>query len=212
VVALTFDDGPRPEHLSRLLAILDRSHVKATFFFVGVQAEKYPSWVRMTAQAGHEIGNHTYDHLRLPQLPDCDKGPEIGRCQQAIWDITGERPRFVRPPGCELDAATLRAILERGLVVAMYDVNLRDDTPNLSSRAILSSALARVRPGSIILGHSNVEATVDMLPDLISALQARGYRFVTLSELASEATPPRPASAPRGAGSRRAPSARAPRG
>lgn len=188
VIALTLDDGPRPATLDHVLAILARHNVKATFFFTGLQSAKYPELVRKTARQGHEIGNHTYDHLRLPKLSDAEKGAEIDRCEDLLWSITGRRPRFLRPPGGELDRATRRIARAHGLVVAMYDVNLHDDTPGLQPHQELQSALRRIRPGSIVLGHGAVQATLEILPTLISTLQARGYAFVTLSELAEEST------------------------
>jgi peptidoglycan-N-acetylglucosamine deacetylase len=187
VVALTLDDGPRPEAINTVLPILKRYKVKATFFFVGKQAMLYPELVVQTADAGHEIGNHTYDHLRLPKLSDQAKSSEIERCQNLLWSITGKQPLFMRPPGCELDHAARRVARSLGLIVAMYDVNLRDDGKGVDPQQELRSALERVRPGSVILGHSASLSTQAILPELLQTLLDRGYTFVTISELAKEA-------------------------
>jgi peptidoglycan-N-acetylglucosamine deacetylase len=186
VLALTLDDGPRPEAMAQVLPILAQYKVKATFFFVGKQAALYPELVRQVAQAGHEIGNHTYDHLRLPKLSDQKKSSEIDRCENLLWSIIGKEPLFMRPPGCELDRATRRVAHARGVIVAMYDVNLRDDGSGVDPQEELRSALARIRPGSVILGHSASPSTQAILPQLLRALLDRGYTFVTLSELAEE--------------------------
>jgi len=190
LVALTFDDGPRPEAMGKLLDILAQNDVRATFFFTGVMSAQYPKLVKATATAGHEIGNHTFDHYRLPKLSDAEKGQQIDRCENLLQSITGDRPVFLRPPGGELDPATRRIARERGLVVAMYSVNLRDDPGNLNPKLELEYALRRIGPGAVVLGHSSVESTIEMLPELIRALKKRGYTFLTLSELAAATAKP----------------------
>jgi peptidoglycan/xylan/chitin deacetylase (PgdA/CDA1 family) len=184
-VALTFDDGPHPEFTSQLLAVLDFYDVPATFFFVGIQAQKYPHWVKMTNQAGHEIGSHTYDHFRLPKLPREEQVYQIDECQRLVEGLTGVTPRFLRPPGGQYDAQVRELAAERGMVLGLWDVALNDTREGKTVEQMLSTAARKVRSGSVVLAHDGIQATVDMLPELIESLRAQGYEFVTMSELAS---------------------------
>jgi len=184
-VALTFDDGPHPEFTSQLLAVLDFYDVPATFFFVGIQALKYPHWVKMTNQAGHEIGNHTYDHFRLPKLPREEQVYQIDECQRLVEGLIGVTPRFLRPPGGQYDAQVRELATERGMVLGLWDVALNDTREGKTAGQMLSTAARKVRAGSVVMAHDGIQATVDMLPELIESLRAQGYEFVTMSELAA---------------------------
>jgi len=185
-VALTFDDGPHPEFTSQLLAVLEYYDVPATFFYVGVQAQKYPHWVKMTHQAGHEIASQTYDHFRLPKLPREEKIYQIDEYQRLIEGLTGATPRFMRPPGGQVDPETEDLLAERGMVLGMWDVALNDTRDGKTKEQMLSMAKRNIRSGSVVLAHDGIQATVDMLPELIEYLRAQGYEFVTMSELAAE--------------------------
>lgn len=184
-VALTFDDGPHPLFTSQILAVLAYYRVPATFFFTGIQAQKNPQWVRMAHQAGHEIGNHTYDHFRIPKLPRKEQEYQIDEYQRLIQGLTGVTPRFLRPPGGQMDKETQQLIVQRGMIVAMWDVALNDTKVGKSERDLLKTSLKGIRPGSVILAHDGIQSTIDMLPALITTLRAEGYTFVTMSQLAS---------------------------
>ncbi|MCH7472903.1 polysaccharide deacetylase family protein [bacterium] len=183
-VALTFDDGPHPEYTSQLLAVLDFYDVPATFFFVGVQAAKYPHWVKMAHQAGHEIASQTYDHFRMPKLPLEEKIYQIDEYQRLIEGLVGVTPRFLRPPGGQLDEETRELLAKRGMVTALWDVALNDTAAGKTAQELLRTTVRQVRPGSVILAHDGIQATIDTLPRLIEELRARGYEFVTLSDMA----------------------------
>ncbi|MCB1217735.1 polysaccharide deacetylase family protein [bacterium] len=184
-VALTFDDGPHPEYTGQILTILEYYNCPATFFFVGVQTNRYPQWVQMAHQQGHEIASQTYDHFRLPKLPTAEKEYQIDAYQDLIENLTGERPRFLRPPGGQIDDASIELLKKRGMVCAMWDVALNDTHGDKSRDELLDSTLRNVRNGSVILAHDGVQATIDMLPELIERLREEGYELVTMSELAS---------------------------
>ncbi len=184
-VALTFDDGPHPEYTGQILAILDFYNAPATFFFVGVQANKHPQWLQMAHQQGHEIGSQTYDHFRLPKLPPGEKEYQIDAYQDLVEQLTGERPRFLRPPGGQIDDASQKLLNERRMVCAMWDVALNDTHGNKTREELLQHTLDSVQNGSVILAHDGVQATIDMLPELIERLREEGYELVTMSELAS---------------------------
>ncbi len=181
-VALTFDDGPTPDHTERLLAVLHQKNVVATFFVVGERAERHPQLLRRLAGEGHVIGNHTYSHrsmfcfLTPGRLRD-----EINRPQETIERICGVRPRYFRSPvglrhpllGVYLREAGLEYISWK---IRTFDTLLREPRP------ILRRVLEQVAPGDIILMHDSDSAgvTLELLPRMIDELRNRGFEFVTV--------------------------------
>jgi len=181
-IALTFDDGPHPLYTAQLLAILRYYRVPATFFMVGVQAERYTEWVKMVFQEGHEIGNHTYDHFRLVNLPYDEQVYQIEAFQELIHKITGVYPRFLRPPGGQFDRATVELMNKNGLALGLWTINSKDGT-QIGSAEMLRNLLKQAESGSIILFHDGREETIRVLPSLIETLKRRGFRFVTMSQM-----------------------------
>jgi peptidoglycan/xylan/chitin deacetylase (PgdA/CDA1 family) len=186
-VALTFDDGPHPLYTARLLSILRYYRLPATFFLVGVQAERYPDWVQMIHQEGHEIGCHTYDHFRLVNLPLDEQIYQIEEFSDLISDITGKRPRLLRPPGGRYNHFTVELMNRNGMALGLWTINSNDTAPDCEERAMRRRVLEEVQPGSIILMHDGSEATIEMLPRLIETLLRRGYSFVTMSQMMAHA-------------------------
>jgi peptidoglycan/xylan/chitin deacetylase (PgdA/CDA1 family) len=181
-VALTFDDGPHPKYTSRILSILQHYRIHATFFMVGFMANRNPHWAKQVAQLGNEVGNHTYDHFRLTSLPEDEVVYQIRQTQDVIYQITGKYPRFIRPPGGRYDQAVLQRLAENGLAVALWTHNTKDlDVDNAD--AIFQDAMRDLESGSIILMHDGSDVTIEILPRLIEAILAKGYTFVTLSEM-----------------------------
>ncbi len=186
-VALTFDDGPHPLYTARLLSILRYYRLPATFFLVGVQAERYPNWVQMIHQEGHEIGCHTYDHFRLVNLPLDEQIYQIEEFSNLVCDITGKRPRLLRPPGGRYNHFTVELMNRNGMALGLWTINSNDTAPDCEQRAMYRRVLEEVQPGSIILMHDGSEATIEMLPRLIETLKRRGYSFVTMSQMMAHA-------------------------
>lgn len=182
-VALTFDDGPHPAVTRRLLDILKREGVPATFFVVGKVAEAHPDVVRREILEGHEVANHTYDHARLPGLAPERIAWELQEGSRALMRITGSPVRVFRPPGGEHDRRVRRVARELGCVMVLWNDD-PGDYANPGSHVIESRTLRHVSNGEIILLHDGVEQTVAMLPDLIHTLKERGFRFVTCSQMA----------------------------
>ncbi len=185
-VALTFDDGPHPEYTEQILSILSYYDVPATFFFVGIQCAKHPDLVQQAYRRGDEIGSQTYDHFRLPNLPVEEKEYQIDEYQLLIKRLCGAEPRFLRPPGGQVDDQTKALLKERGMVLGLWDVALNDTKDGKTAEEMLATARDQIRPGSVILAHSGVKATVELLPQLIEELRRRGYEFVTMSQLAAD--------------------------
>ncbi|MBS1880190.1 MAG: polysaccharide deacetylase family protein [Actinobacteria bacterium] len=177
-VALSFDDGPSPTQTSAILAELIRLHAHATFFEEGRHVAGREALMRQILAAGDEIGNHSYHHPRYPG----DR--ELAATDRRIRAATGFEPCLFRPPygliGPRVEAAARR----NGLELVLWTVDSQDDRhPGVA--AIRANVLAGAVPGAIILMHDGGHhpQTVRALPSLIRGLRARGFRFLTVTEL-----------------------------
>lgn len=184
-VALTFDDGPWPVQTGHVVRILQRLHAPATFFMVGYLVERYPGIVRMVANAGMRIGDHSWDHPVDPPLADLTArrvADEIGRTADAVASI-GIRPTLFRPPGGSYDAAVLREVERQGMRLVTWSVDPRDWSSNTSTSEIVHRVLDSVRSGSIILMHDGggeQGATIRALPKIIRGIRRMGFRLVEI--------------------------------
>ena len=181
-IAFTFDDGPHPGMTDRLLAILKEQHVPSTFFVVGKMADRYPYLVRAIAQDGHEVGNHSYHHLNMARLSNEDVMNELNQTRDVIHRLTGQEGCLFRPPGGDYNRRMVRLASHAGYRMVLWSV-LTDDVEGASRRAMQARILEGADDGGIILMHSGVETTIDILPKVIADLRARGYHFVTVSTL-----------------------------
>jgi peptidoglycan/xylan/chitin deacetylase (PgdA/CDA1 family) len=184
VVALTFDDGPHPDFTPKVLEILRRYNVRATFFMLGSQAEKYPDLVRQVLADGHSIGNHTYNHPHLPRLDDAAFSAQVDRTQEILTTITGQPPDCLRPPYGDSDAGTVARLAARNLTPVLWTQDSRDfEKPGV--QAVVNNALTRLGNGSIILLHDaggDRAQTLAALPTIIEQIKAKGYGFVQLCQ------------------------------
>ena len=189
MIALTFDDGPIPGATEELIQLLERHRVRATFLVTGRACERYPELVRLVATSGHELGNHSYSHMRLTGLTDDQIGLELRATSHIIETLIGKKVTWYRPPGGLLDARVIHAADEADLKLATWDVNAADaKTPDKSLspdevRVYQDRLLSKIKSGSIILMHNGSRGTLQVLPGLIVALESKGYHCVTLTEL-----------------------------
>jgi peptidoglycan/xylan/chitin deacetylase (PgdA/CDA1 family) len=181
-VALTFDDGPREWGVKELLSVLERQDVPGTFFLVGKFAERYGSLTLSIRDAGHEIENHTYTHPKLHTLWVEKIMREAERCNEVMEALNVRAPVFLRPPGGGFNLKVFNAARRMNMRLGLWSVNSADYTGKSAER-IAADVLRNVCPGAIVLMHSGVPATVEALPFVVTALRARGYRFVTLRDL-----------------------------
>ncbi len=190
IVALTFDDGPYPPYTEQLLDILKEYHVPATFFVIGRNAEKHPELVRREIAEGHQVGNHTYNHVDLLKADRKTITDEIDRANQVLKSITGQESQFVRPPHGFRDPVVMEVMAERGLKVVEWSIASRDWT-NPGINVIVDRTVSKVKNGSVILLHDGdgVAAkdsrlqTVEATRLIIRELIAQGYIFVTVDEI-----------------------------
>jgi len=183
-VYLTFDDGPDGKVTPRILDILQSYNVKGNFFFLGESAKMYPEVVKETFDRGNFIGNHTYDHKDLTTLSIGEIKNEIDKTEEVISSITGKKSTAIRPPYGAFNGNVIKAIKDNGSVSVLWSV----DTLDWSKRevaSILKNVTDNLRPGDIILMHSNGDkgVTADALPYVIEAIKARGYKISTLDKL-----------------------------
>jgi peptidoglycan-N-acetylglucosamine deacetylase len=190
-IAMTFDDGPHPVLTPRLLDMLKARGIKATFFLIGQNAAEYPDIVRRIAAEGHEIGNHTWNHPQLTKLSPAALREEIERTSSTIAEIIGKPLHVMRPPyGATSDYINHWINLEFGMKVILWSVDPLDWKYRNSAR-VERQILAGARPGAIILSHDIHATTVAAMPDVFDSLFAKGYKFVTVSELIAMDKPAR---------------------
>jgi peptidoglycan/xylan/chitin deacetylase (PgdA/CDA1 family) len=189
-IALTYDDGPNDPHTLKLLEVLARHSVRATFFMIGRYVQQRPDIARAVAQAGHVIGNHTFTHPLLIFKSEEQTRKELVDCHQALQDAIGERSTLFRPPFGGRRPATLRIARKLGLQTVMWNVTGYDW--NAPPAAVIEKKVARqMRGGDVILlhdgGHRAMGAdraqTVMATENLIRRYRDQGYEFVTVEEM-----------------------------
>lgn len=190
-IALTFDDGPCDTITPEVLRILQEKNVRATFFLIGRHARKLPDLVRNIAQAGHEIANHSFRHPRHIYAWSARSILRDARLTQRILHrITGRAPRLYRPPIGFRSPEMRTAMNVLGLSLVTFTARSAD-TGHTKPAAIIRNLLRTAQPGAILLCHDgsdinprpNRRALLTALPTIIDLLHARGYRFVTISDL-----------------------------
>jgi len=190
-IALTFDDGPVPATTPRLLDILKKRNVRATFFVTGQNAERYPDIVRRAFNDGHEIANHSWNHPRFTAAKT-DVSGQLRRTSNIIQKITGTAPTTMRPPyGATNAALNARIKREHGLTPVMWSLDPQD-WKYRNANYVATQVIERVRPGAIILLHDIHPSTIDAVPRILDSLLARGFQFVTVSELIAMDRPDTP--------------------
>jgi peptidoglycan/xylan/chitin deacetylase (PgdA/CDA1 family) len=190
-IAMTFDDGPSAETTPRLLDILKQRNLKVTFFEIGQNAERNPAIVKRILAEGHEIGNHSWTHPQLSKLSDERVTEEITKTQDAIKNASGSgyTPTLLRPPYGAITARQKEWIEKQfGLSIIMWSVD-PFDWKRPGESVIEQRILAGARPGAIILSHDIHKQTVDAMPATLDALIAKGFKFVTVSQLIAMNTP-----------------------
>ena len=194
-IAMTFDDGPSSANTPRLLEILKQRNIKATFFLIGQNAASNPDLVRRILADGHEVGNHSWTHPQLSKLSDDRVTTEINKTQDAIKEASGFTPTLLRPPYGAITARQREWIESQfGLSIILWSVDPFDwKRPGAS--VITQRILSQVRPGAIILSHDIHKQTVDAMPATLDGLIAKGYKFVTVTQLIAM-NKPKPSPAP----------------
>jgi peptidoglycan-N-acetylglucosamine deacetylase len=184
-VALTFDDAPDNIYTPRVLDVLKKEGVKATFFCVGNRIEAHPDVVRRMVAEGHVLGNHSYSHPNLPKLTDAKFREEIRKTDQLIMKYAGYAPSFVRPPYGNISEGQIQWLASQHRKVVNWNIDSLD-WKGLSRDQVAVNVLSNIKPNAIILQHSgigaggNLDGTVEALPEIIAKLKKDNVKFVTV--------------------------------
>ena len=181
LVALTFDDGPSGRFTRRLLDGLEQRNVPATFLLCGYRIAQYPKETARIIEEGHEIGLHGYSHAPMNLM-------DRRRLQKELQDTLALLPKdcpvaFLRPPGGTLNAQVRAVAAENGLAILSWSVDPRDWEVR-DAAAIERSVVDRVEDGDVILLHDMSDSSVDAALSIVDKLLEKGFRFVTVSQLA----------------------------
>jgi peptidoglycan-N-acetylglucosamine deacetylase len=194
-VALTYDDGPNDPHTLRLLEVLAKHNVHATFFLIGRYVQQRPQVVRDIVRAGHVVGNHTFTHPLLTFKSETEIKQQLSQCRAALQDASGEHSNLFRPPFGGRRPAVLRVAHELGLDSVMWNVTGYDW--NAPPAAVIERKVAnQIRGGDIILLHdgghkqmgANRSQTVLATDHLLTRYKPEGYEFVTISQMMAQPT------------------------
>jgi peptidoglycan/xylan/chitin deacetylase (PgdA/CDA1 family) len=193
VIALSFDDGPDPRWTPTVLRVLARHRAHATFFVIGARAFAFPVYVRRELAAGDEIGDHTWSHPDLSELPRARVEKEIASGAAAIEWAGAPRPTLFRPPFGFFDDTVATVARADGLRMILWNLAVEHYVDHAGERVALARLLHAIRPGAIVLAHDggtvDRSRTIAALPLLLDELAARGYRFTTVSALIAAGRP-----------------------
>ena len=191
-VALTLDDGPSYLYTERILDVLKKYGVKASFFLIGERMIEHPEMVRRIYLEGHDLGNHTYNHLRLDKFADQRVDYEIAETNRVFENILGFVPEYFRPPGGRFNQTVLNTVEYYGLTPIGWSINANDflyenqyvneEYVQRRVSAILALLERNLKPGAIILMHNGSLISLAVLPKMIEHIQSQGYEFVILSD------------------------------
>lgn len=207
--ALTFDDGPDPVWTPKVLDTLARHDARGTFFLLGRNVAAHPALTRRIVAEGHAVGNHTFDHSCLAEVPLRQVVRELGAGQQAIRAATGQSTRLMRPPFGAQNVDTYLTSRALGYQVIHWSASSQDWRGD-PAEVLASRIMSAISPGGIVLMHDSwqppppehaVAGEPDVLADraptlaalelVIPALQAQGYRLVTVADLLAMGRPRR---------------------
>lgn len=182
-IYLTFDCGYELGYTPKILDVLDRQQVKATFFITGQFIKTQPELVKHMRSSGHLVGNHTFNHPDLPTLSQAKFNQEIQSLEQKFVEVTGTQlDRYLRPPNGTYSATTLQWAHELGYTTVFWSIAFADWDPNKQPGAAFAHqhVLDNIHPGAVILLHVVSQSDSEALESIIADLKAQGYIFTAL--------------------------------
>ena len=191
-IAMTFDDGPSATLTPKLLDLLAAHHIKATFFVLGEMVAEHPEILARAAREGHEIASHSWSHPNLAKMSQEGVRSQLQRTDDEIKTAAGKRPTLFRPPYGSITERQKRWIHDEfGYDIILWDVDPLD-WRRPGPAVVRNRILKETRPGSIVLSHDIHPGTIEAMPSTFDELEAKGFKFVTVSELLGMATPVTP--------------------
>lgn len=195
-IALTFDDGPDPEHTPKVLDLLDRYGAKATFFMIGKKAAAHPDVVREVQRRGHAIGAHSHEHNRVFALrsPRYVRG-DLERCLTTLEEILGQRPTLFRPPVGHVSPTVGRVVRELELQMIGWSTKGQDGWSGAKPDDVVARVTPRLRDGAIVLLHDASErgdfvpASIEALPKILEEARSLGLSFVRVDSWLEDDAP-----------------------
>jgi peptidoglycan/xylan/chitin deacetylase (PgdA/CDA1 family) len=183
-IAMTFDDGPHAKNTPRLLDMLKERGIKATFFLIGKSISAHPEILRRMIAEGHEVANHTWDHKSLRTLSEKGINDELQKTHDAIMAACGVAPRVYRPPFGAITTKQMKAVNDLFKYTSiLWDVDTNDWKSPRTVAKVHDTILKEAHPGAIILCHDIHEPTIDAMPTTLDELKAKGFQFLTISEM-----------------------------
>lgn len=183
-VAITFDDGPHPDHTPGILDTLRSCAVPATFFFQGSNARKRPDLVRRAYAEGHQVAGHGVEHVSALAQTGSAVLADAEACHDALTQIVGAPlPRYFRPPYGDMTLGGLRHLSRRDFKLAYWTYDSNDSFVQSGAEIVARLSAAPPAPGSVLLFHDDYGLTVEALPRVIELLRARGLTFATVNDL-----------------------------
>jgi peptidoglycan-N-acetylglucosamine deacetylase len=185
-VALTFDsDSSDVGKLSQMLDTLKQYDMKATFFLMGIWADRNPQWVSRLFDEGHEVGTHSFSHPDFTKLTDAQMLVELKKSEQSIERGSGGRkmPRLLRPPFGSANRHTLDVATGQGYETLKWNVDPEDWRDSTPIGYIIRVVGQKTKPGDIVVMHLHVPKTADALPAILESFRARGVRSGTISQV-----------------------------
>ncbi|HEX9744425.1 MAG TPA: polysaccharide deacetylase family protein [bacterium] len=180
-IAITIDDAPMPD-VREMLDLLDVLNIKATFFVEGEFVNWRPEGLVAIANAGHEIGNHSWDHPNMTTVDDDELKHQFIDTNKLVFDLTGTRIHLFRPPGGNYDDHVVDVAYENEMTTVLWTANAGDYLEPPPSE-IYRKITQRASNGGIILMHDGIQQTREALPLIVETLRNQGYEFVTVGEM-----------------------------
>ena len=183
MVALTFDDAPFADTLPALLALLRAENIKATFFLIGENVERFPELARAIVAEGHEVGNHSYSHRDLHRASAEVVDKEITGMQKLIHDMVGTTSTLLRPPFGNVSDVVKQTCQREGISIICWNVDPADWRKDTTRDSVVRNVLENTTSGSIVLLHATQRKTIEALAEIIPILRQRGFQLVKVSDL-----------------------------
>lgn len=181
-IAVTFDCAWGADDIDSIISVLEKNNCKATFFVLGTWAEKYPEALIKLSEAGHEIGNHSYNHAYYTSLSEEEMESDIKKCNEAVKNACGITPKLFRAPAGDYNNSVLNVCEKIKLPYLQWDVDSLD-WRGLNCEQMLERIIPKTKSGDILLFHNDTAHTAESLDKILTELKKNGFSFLKVSDL-----------------------------